>query len=69
MPGDNALAGFGDFDVAAEATPSLTTVRVPGPDIGRRAAERVLARLDGQSTVEEPAVQDLGFEVMPRESA
>jgi LacI family transcriptional regulator, gluconate utilization system Gnt-I transcriptional repressor len=69
VPGDIALAGFGDFDVAAEATPSLTTVRVPGPDIGRRAAERVLARLDGEATVEEPAVQDLGFEVMPRESA
>lgn len=67
IPEDLALAGFGDFDVAGEAAPSLTTVRVPGLDIGRCAAERILARLAGTDAT--GGVEDVGFALVPRESA
>lgn len=66
VPGDLAIAGFGDFEVARESHPALTTVRVPGREMGRRAAAMVLDRLAGRAS--EPRV-DLGFEVVLRESA
>lgn len=66
VPGGLAIAGFGDFEVAREAHPALTTVRVPGREMGRRAAAMILERLAGRAV--EPRV-DLGFEVVLRESA
>ena len=67
VPGRLAVAGFGDFDIAAATYPSLTTVRVPSYAIGRQAACLVLDRLAGAP----PPAQaiDLGFEVVRRESA
>jgi LacI family transcriptional regulator, gluconate utilization system Gnt-I transcriptional repressor len=67
VPRDVAVVGFGDFDLAAHVEPRLTTVRVPGLEIGRRAAERILARIEG--TDEGPATEDLGFELIVRGSA
>lgn len=67
VPGDIAVAGFGDFDIAHETAPTLTTIRVPGAEIGRRAAETILACLAGQRPPENG--QDLGFELIARESA
>lgn len=62
-----AIAGFGDFEVAAAVAPSLTTVRISGYEIGRRAALMLAARLAGERV--SPAAVDLGFEIVPRESA
>ena len=67
VPGRLRIAGFGDFDLAAHVTPRLTTVRVPGYDIGRRAAERLLDRVRG--TRRGNKVDNLPFELVPRESA
>jgi LacI family transcriptional regulator, gluconate utilization system Gnt-I transcriptional repressor len=66
-PGRIAIAGFGDFEVAAAVAPSLTTVRISGYEIGRRAALMLAARLAGEPVA--PATVDLGFEIVPRESA
>lgn len=66
VPDDIGIAGFGDFDVAAEAEPSLTTVSIPGYQIGRNAAEMLLERLDGREV--EPKTRDLGFRIVPRRS-
>jgi LacI family gluconate utilization system Gnt-I transcriptional repressor len=66
-PGRVAIAGFGDFEVAAAVSPSLTTVRISGYEIGRRAALMLAARLAGEDVA--PATVDLGFEVIARESA
>ncbi len=49
VPRDISIAGFDDVDLAGALTPGLTTVRVPSADIGRRAAQRLLARLAGES--------------------
>ena len=43
IPDDVAIAGFDDIPSAQYATPSLTTVRVPVYDLGRQAAQRLLA--------------------------
>ncbi len=67
VPEKIALAGLGDFEIAGEVVPALTTVRVPRYDIGRRAAEMILARLNGTAPGQETL--DLGFEVIRRDSA
>ena len=67
VPGRLRIVGFGDFDLAGHTAPRLTTVRLPGYEIGRRAARRILDRLD--EVAEPPRAEDLGFELVVRESA
>lgn len=64
VPGRLAVVGFSDLPIAEATWPALTTVRVRGIEMGRRAGEMVLARLRG----EEPArkVVDMGFEFVGR---
>ena len=66
VPGRLALAGFGDFEVAAAASPTLTTVAVPRYRIGEEAARIILGRIDGE--IGSGQVIDLGFDVVIRES-
>jgi LacI family transcriptional regulator len=65
VPRQMSVAGFDDIEMAAVATPPLTTVRVPAADIGRLAAERMLARLAGEHVV---AVEEVRFELIVRAS-
>lgn len=67
VPGDVAVIGFGDQDYGAHLLPSLTTVRVDRQALGRIAAEAILARIEGGAAP--PAVTDLGFEIVRRQSA
>ena len=46
VPEDVSVVGFNDIDAAAHVRPALTTVRQPFVDMGRRAAEILLATLD-----------------------
>jgi LacI family transcriptional regulator len=48
VPGRLSVVGFDDIELASEFTPALTTVHVPSGDIGRIAAQRLLARLEGK---------------------
>jgi LacI family gluconate utilization system Gnt-I transcriptional repressor len=66
VPEDLAVCGFGDADFAAHLLPSLTTVHVDGAEIGRRAAQLMLERCNGNA-VEQPVV-DLGFRIVERQS-
>lgn len=45
VPGDMAVAGFDDFAFSTCIDPALTTVKVPGYEMGRTAAEMILAHL------------------------
>ena len=45
VPGQVRVTGYNAFEFFRYATPSLTTVRSPAYDMGRRAGELMLARL------------------------
>ena len=49
VPRDCSVTGFGDGEWVRFAKPALTTLRLPLADAGRAAAQRLLARLSGQS--------------------
>jgi len=66
VPEDIGIAGFDDVDLAGQAEPALTTVRIPRYEIGARAAEMLLARIAGEEP--EPKIIDLGFEIIERNS-
>jgi LacI family transcriptional regulator len=65
IPGELSVAGFDDIDMAGEFTPALTTVHVPAAEIGRLAAERMLARLAGHQV---PKIEEVRAEVLIRGS-
>jgi len=48
IPEELALVGFDDVFLAAQARPSLTTIRVPAYGLGWTAAEILIARLEGE---------------------
>lgn len=66
-PEDIAVAGFGDFDYAGTAGLNLTTLRVPGFQMGAEAGRVLHARQSGEITG--PCVVNVGFEVVRRASA
>jgi DNA-binding LacI/PurR family transcriptional regulator len=43
IPDDVAIVGFDDFDFARYVEPALTTVALPGYDMGKRGAEMLVA--------------------------
>ena len=67
VPDRFAISGFCDLDMARKLYPALTTVRIPGYDMGREAGRLVLGRLHGD--ISEPVTLDLGFEIIQRETA
>ncbi len=66
VPGEVAIAGYDDLEIAGQIVPALTSLRVPRYEIGRRAGEMICRRLTGQP-VEEKIV-NTGFELIVRES-
>lgn len=66
VPQRIAIAGFDDLDIMQHSVPSLTCLRLPRREIGRRSAEALIERMrGGQGQVR----MDLGFEVSQRESS
>ena len=65
VPRDLSVVGFDDIELSSEFTPALTTIHVPSGDIGRIAAERLLARLEGKRV---PRVHAIDVELVVRES-
>ncbi len=49
VPGDMAVVGSGDIDVAAYMTPALTTLVTPYEAIARAAMDLMLEQLEGQN--------------------
>ncbi|MNZ90467.1 HTH-type transcriptional regulator GntR [compost metagenome] len=67
IPEQVAVLGFNDLPSSEFMVPRLSSIRTPREAIGRRAAEQLLALINGKP-VGEP-VQDLGFELKVRESS
>jgi LacI family gluconate utilization system Gnt-I transcriptional repressor len=66
VPGELAVVGFGDMELAADVHPALTTVQINGAAIGRQAAKFILDRVKG-GTVESRII-DIGFSIIERQS-
>jgi DNA-binding LacI/PurR family transcriptional regulator len=67
VPDDVAVTGFDDFDFAQFADPALTTVRIPGYDIGRAAGDALVDLMEGGTPTDRQVV--LPVELQLRESA
>jgi len=65
VPGDLSIVSCGDAEISAHLSPALTTLRVPTAEIGRLAADHLLAKLKGTS----PASLELELELIVRGSA
>ncbi|HEV7277502.1 MAG TPA: LacI family DNA-binding transcriptional regulator [Devosiaceae bacterium] len=68
IPETVAIAGFGDLKLSPLLPVPMTTVKIKSEEIGRRAAECVVARLRGEDE-EAGRMVDVGYEIMIRESA
>lgn len=51
VPGDISVAGFDDIEFAEAYNPAITTVRQARREIGERAADMLLALIDGERPV------------------
>ncbi len=60
VPRDVSVIGFDDIQFAALAEPSLTTIRLPGDEVGRAAVEALV------TTVEHPEQQGVEIQVATR---
>jgi LacI family transcriptional regulator len=49
LPADLSVVGFDDVEMAAIATPSLTTVAQPLEEMGRLAVDLLYRQIDGQA--------------------
>ena len=67
IPDRVAIASFDDHEIAVQMTPALTTLKLPRYEIGRRAAKLIVDRNNAVENAE-PAINDLGFEVIARQS-
>ena len=65
IPEEISIAGCDNTDLGATQTPGLTSIRTPIVEIGRAAAEQVVARLEGEP---HDAFQTLAFELVGRGS-
>jgi LacI family transcriptional regulator len=64
VPGEVSIIGFDDLAPARQATPALTTIRVPTTRMGEAAADFVLAALAGGN----PAALEIPFKLVIRAS-
>ena len=65
IPDDISITGVDNTDLGATQTPALTSIRTPIVEIGRAAAEQLVARLEGRPR---EAFQTLPFELVRRGS-
>ena len=67
VPDRLAVVGFGDYEIAAELPPGLTTVRSPGDKIGQEAARMIMARYSDKKVGKR--IVDVGYSIVRRGSA
>lgn len=67
IPQQVSIVGFNDLPSSAFTVPRLTSIRTPRAAIGQRAAELLLSLIEGDTIGQR--TQDLGFELMVRESS
>ena len=66
VPRDVSVVGFDDLEFAGQIEPALTTMRVPAEEIGLRAAEYLLARIDNRPVAD---TTEVAVNLIVRESS
>lgn len=66
VPDDMALCGFNDIEASRFVNPSLTSVQVGRYEMGVKAAEMVINRLNGNA--DESKIVDTGYQIIKRQS-
>jgi LacI family transcriptional regulator, gluconate utilization system Gnt-I transcriptional repressor len=66
VPRDLALCGFNDIEASQYVNPSLTSVYVGRYEMGAKAAQMVIDRLNGKTL--EKKIVDMGYEIKKRQS-
>jgi DNA-binding LacI/PurR family transcriptional regulator len=69
MPARLAVVGFDGLPEAAQFTPSLTTVRQPLADLGRRAVKELVEAVDAEAGDYTPRAVELPVELIIGDSA
>jgi LacI family gluconate utilization system Gnt-I transcriptional repressor len=67
IPGQLSLIGFGDFEIASEINPALTTIHVDFRALGQRTG-RLLLDLIEDGNARTPEIIDVGLTVVERAS-
>lgn len=67
VPQKLKVIGYGDQSLGKDADPPLTSIRVEGGEIGRIAAEMLIARASGGTPKKK--IVDIGFRLVERDSA
>ena len=65
VPGDVSVTGFGDLEFASQIVPSLTTIHVPAEAIGQKAADYLIAAIEGRPC---PVRTELTTDIIARNS-
>ena len=65
VPGEISICGFDDTNIATQVWPPLTTVHQPVREMGRRATEELLLRVQGKG---EARMVEVGYEMRLRAS-
>jgi len=68
-PDDMSVTGFDNVAVATFVRPNLTTVDLPRVRMGRMSVDALLDAVSNGSTAAPPAVQQLGVELVVRQSS
>lgn len=71
VPDQISLMGFGDFDIARQCVPAMTTVRVDAVELGRRTGELLLdlfKKTDETQLSVSPSRIDVGFKLVERQT-
>lgn len=66
VPQEVSIVGFDDLEFAGQIVPALTTIHVPAEEIGLRAAEYLLARINGQPAA---TMTEVSVNLIVRESS
>jgi LacI family transcriptional regulator, gluconate utilization system Gnt-I transcriptional repressor len=67
VPGQLAIMGFNDQEIASSTIPPITSVQTPRREIGRIAAQMLVDQLQGHPPAERQV--DLGFKIIERGSS
>lgn len=69
VPQDLSVVGFDDTPISAHIWPPLTTVHQPLQEIGQRAAELLIGRIESSDIQGPPSVEIIPHRIVIRESA